>query len=196
MKLCQFAVYSAIPFTLFGLCLGLYHGYRCCIHRNLAEPRRVADWDLQNRNGSRNNGEVIVVSPKRRSPCKQWMLAAFLAVVLSCLSLAHAVVITDGYYKTCEQYRRNLIDLLGSRGREAEVIYNRLSCGAILDFMDYLQPDTNNWRRGSEINTGFALQLGIVCSWFNLVGWIAGCAINIIMARNRLIELGEQFWCC
>ena len=67
------------------------------------------------------NEAVIVVRPKQRQPCKQWMLASFLAAFIGCLSLAHAVVLTDGYYKTCEQYKRNLVKLLGSRGREVQV---------------------------------------------------------------------------
>ena len=68
-----------------------------------------------------NGGAVVVVRPKQRQPCKQWMLACCLAAVLAFLSLAHAVVLTDGYYKTCDQYRRNLVKLLGSRGREIQV---------------------------------------------------------------------------
>lgn len=78
----------------------------------------------------------------------------------------------------------------------SQVIHNRLSCGAIFDFMDYLHPDTNNWSRGSEINTGIALQLAISTSWLNFFAWLVACLINFIMARKRLHDLREKFCCC
>lgn len=67
---------------------------------------------------------MVAIRPKRRTPCKQWMPAVFITILLCCLSLAHAVVTTDGYYKTCEQYRKRLIQVLGSTGHEAEVSLN------------------------------------------------------------------------
>jgi len=66
------------------------------------------------------NHQVVVIM-KRRAIFKQWMPVAFLTTLICCLSLSHAVVITDGYYKTCEQYKRNLIQLLGSQGPEVKV---------------------------------------------------------------------------
>jgi hypothetical protein len=41
VKLCYFGSYSLIPAILIGLCLGCYHGYRCCIHKNLDNPIRI-----------------------------------------------------------------------------------------------------------------------------------------------------------
>ncbi|KAG7213797.1 hypothetical protein KM043_003016 [Ampulex compressa] len=196
VKLCHFATYSLVPAILLGLFLAAYHGYRRCIDRNPKRPRRVARETAFDESRDVHDGQVVVVGSKTRSPCKQWIPAAFCTALMCCLSLAHAVVLTDGYYKTCDQYRRNLIQLLGSRGREIEVIHDRLACGPILDFMDYLQPDANNWRRGNRINTGLALQLAITCSWFNFLAWILACGINLIMARKRLDQLGERLCCC
>ncbi|XP_012286224.1 uncharacterized protein LOC105702872 [Orussus abietinus] len=192
-KLCHFGVSGLAPAAFFGLCLGGYHGYRVCIDKGPEEPRRASRAVVFHDRITR--GDVVVIGPKRRSPFKQWMSAAFLGALIGCLSLAHAVVLTDGYYKTCEQYKRNLVQLLGSRGREIQVIHNRLSCGAVLDFMDYLQPDANNWRRGDEINTGLALQLAIVASWFNFFAWAASVVVNAIMARRRVRDSGEKLCC-
>lgn len=193
-KLCHFAAYALAPIIVISLCLGAYHGYRCCIHKNLDEPKRinrgrVYDDDRRNLNGH------VVIHTKNRATFKWWMPVGFLAAFVCCLSLAHAVVITDGYYKTCEQYRRNLIQLLGSGGRETLAIHNRLPCGAIFDFMDYLQPDRNHWRR-NEMNTTIALQLAICTSWFNFFAWLASCSINFIMARKKQRNIGEKFCCC
>ncbi|KOC68933.1 hypothetical protein WH47_09490 [Habropoda laboriosa] len=170
VKLCHFGVYGLIPAILIGLCFGGYHGYRCCIDRNLEEPVRIYE---------------DVRRPKRRTPYKQWIPGVFLTILLCCLSLAHAVVTTDGYYKTCEQYRKRLIQVLGSAGREAEVLHDRLSCGAIFDFMDYLQSDVSNWKHGKEIDTGFALRLAIISTWFNFLTWTFAFLLNVIMARKR-----------
>lgn len=77
-----------------------------------------------------------------------------------------------------------------------QVIHNRLSCGAIFDYMDFLQPDANNWRRNDEINTGLALQIAILASWFNFFSWVGIVVINFIMARERRLVLDQQNCCC
>lgn len=41
VKLCHFASYCPVPGILIGLCLGGYHGYRCCIHKDLDKPKRI-----------------------------------------------------------------------------------------------------------------------------------------------------------
>lgn len=192
-KLCHFGTFALCPVLLVGVCLGAYHGYRTCISRKLDNPKPILRTISQDR---QQQERVVVIGPKRRSVCKQWILAGFLAVLLCFLSLSHSVVLTDGYYKTCNQYRRNLVQLLGSSGREVQVIHNRLSCGAILDYMDYLQPDANNWRRGTEINTGLALQIAITTSWFNFFAWLCIIVINFRMARDRRNELNETTCCC
>ncbi|KAL0127975.1 hypothetical protein PUN28_003316 [Cardiocondyla obscurior] len=192
-KLCHFAAYSLTPIIIISLCLGTYHGYRCCIHKNLDDPKQISR--IQTYDDDRNLNGHVVVTTKKRVTFKWWMPVGFFAAFVCCLSLAHAVVITDGYYKTCEQYRRNLIQALNSRGREIQAIHDRLPCGAIFDFMDYIQPDRNHWRR-DEMNTGIALQLAICTSWFNFFAWLVACSINFIMARKRKHNLIEKFCCC
>lgn len=181
-KFCHFGVYGLIPIIIIGLCLGGYHGYRSCINRNLDTPIQI--YNGVNRN---LNSTTVVIRPKNRTPYKQWIPAVFLTILLCCLSLAHAIVMTDGYYKSCEQYKKRLIYLLNS-GREAEVIRNKLSCGAIFDFMDYLQTDmtdNNKWIMNKEIDTGFAFQLAIISTWLNFFTWTFAFLLNIIMARKR-----------
>ncbi|XP_003700805.2 uncharacterized protein LOC100881918 isoform X1 [Megachile rotundata] len=186
-KLCHFGVYGLIPTLLIGICLGAYHGHRSCVGRNLEEPVRMYDQVARNSNIDGEATPTVVVRSKRRSPYKQWIPSVFLAVLLCCLSLAHAVVTTDGYYKTCGHYRRRLIQVLDSRGREAEVIHQRLSCGAIFDFMDYLQYDPNgNWENRKEADTGLGLRFAIVSAWFNFVAWMLVLLINIVMTRKKL----------
>ncbi|XP_058804300.1 uncharacterized protein LOC131671696 isoform X2 [Phymastichus coffea] len=198
-KLCVFGSTGLAPAVFIGLVLGIYHAYRSCIPRTLGEPRTISatsDSDTSVDFRYNSEGRVVVIGPKQRSPCKQWVPAGFIAILICCLSLAHAVVLTDGYYKTCEQYRRNLVRLLNSTGQELQAIHNRLSCGAILDFMDYIQPDANNWRRGDIINTGLALQIALISSWCNFFIWATVFFINLNMARQRLKSLDEKLFCC
>lgn len=42
VKLCHFGSYGLVPVIVIGLCLGGYHGYRCCIHKNLGDPKRIS----------------------------------------------------------------------------------------------------------------------------------------------------------
>lgn len=64
----------------------------------------------------------VEIRPRQRiSSYQKWMPFVCLAILLSCLSLSHAIIITDGFYKTCDHYRVMLIQVLGSTGREAEV---------------------------------------------------------------------------
>ncbi|XP_076655433.1 uncharacterized protein LOC143360463 [Halictus rubicundus] len=185
IKLCHFGVYGLIPVILIGLCLGGYHGYRCCINRNLEKPTRIQE-DATRSLKAADRVATVVIRPKARSPYKHWIPIVFVAILFCCLSLAHAIIMTDGYYKTCNQYRKRLIHLMSSTGGEAEVIHSRLSCGAIFDFMDYLQPEENHWRRVKQIDTGFALRLAIVSTWLNFSVWIFICLLSVIMARRRL----------
>ncbi|XP_014474929.1 PREDICTED: uncharacterized protein LOC106744554 [Dinoponera quadriceps] len=194
VKLCHFSAYALIPVIVIGLCLSAYHGYRCFIHKNLDEPKRLNG--AARDDDRRNLNEQVVIHMKSRTQCKQWIPAAFVAALVCCLSLSHAIVLTDGYYKTCDQYRRNFIQMVESRGREVQVIHDRLACGTIFDYMDYLHPDANNWVRGAEINTGLALQLAISTSWLNFFAWLAAFSVNMVMARKRLHSLGEKFCCC
>ena len=42
VKICHFGTYGLIPALFFGLCLGIYHGYRSCIPKGLDEPRVIS----------------------------------------------------------------------------------------------------------------------------------------------------------
>lgn len=92
---------------------------------------------------------VVAVRSKRRSPYKHWIPVVFLAILFSCLLLAHAIVMTDGYYKTCEQLKKRLIQEHHSVGGEAEVMFSIIPSGAtfyaifratFVSFSDFFNP--------------------------------------------------------
>ncbi|XP_071865709.1 uncharacterized protein [Bombus fervidus] len=184
-SLCKFAVFGLVPTAILDLCLAGYHGYRGYIKKDSNAPVRT------NNDNSREFeiNEPSTVDTRRRqrlTPYQKWMPFVFLAILLSCLSLSHAIIVTDGFYQTCDHYRVMLIQNLGSTGREAEVIHQRLSCGAIFDFMDYLQPNDSTWNRAKPPDSGVVLRLAIVFTWYNFISWTLAFMLYYIMARSKL----------
>lgn len=64
-----------------------------------------------------------------------------------------------------------------------ELVSNRMSCGTIYDFMDYLQPPTRQVSyelilkhkinpRDYLIDTSMLLMISIIMSWLNTLTWI------------------------
>jgi hypothetical protein len=122
------------------------------------------------------------------------------------LLIINAVTLTYGYYKTCGEYRRNLSTDSQITGQMAAVINGRLSCGAIFDFMDYLEPVTRpfqrkeyvdynrpheerDYERGPFINTGVSLQAAVGSAYINCVVWIA------IFVNNGILLYKSRGWC-
>lgn len=67
-----------------------------------------------------------------------------------------------------------------------QVIHDRLSCGAIFDFLDYIQPDDTTWARTKPPDTGVILLLAIASTWYNFISWMIAFLIYYIMARRKL----------
>lgn len=77
-------------------------------------------------------------------------------------------------------------------GDQATAIHFRLACQAIFDFMDYLQKDLPNSRRGDIINTGVSLHLAMIASWFAVILW---AAVTAYTAKRAYKERGV-LTCC
>jgi hypothetical protein len=131
-------------------------------------------------------------------------------VILSCaigiLLITSAGILTYGYYSTCGEYRQGLSKNTQITGQMAAAINARLSCGAIFDFMDYLEPVTRpfqrkeyvnynrpheekDFERGPFINTGLSLQIALSSAWINFVVWI------VIFVNYSIIVFNER-GCC
>ncbi|XP_014238111.1 uncharacterized protein LOC106659882 [Trichogramma pretiosum] len=185
VRACHFGAYGLLPCIVFSTIMASYHGYRSCISRTLSPPRTVTLQRIYRGSKTNLDDQIFNVAPKQRYLFGHWMSMSIATLFLCVLAFCHTVVITDGYFKTCSQYRNNLGKLLHSTGEEMKVIRNRLSCGAIFDYMDYIQPDANNWRRAESINTGLALQLSITTSSINFILLIIICSINFYMKWKK-----------
>lgn len=90
----------------------------------------------------------------------------------------------DGYYTTCNEYRKMVEKLLDLRGSALPALHNRIACQAVFDFMDYMQLDTGNGYRDGIINTAFSLILGITSAGLSCILFIFTVIINIKLSRN------------
>lgn len=78
--------------------------------------------------------------------------------------------------------------ILQASGDLSDLVMERLSCGTMYDFLDYLHPDSNyhvphipqyqHYRRTFHINTGFILLTSILLLWANVIIW---CLMTIFM---------------
>lgn len=96
-----------------------------------------------------------------------WGPVSIFAAAMAIYMFIHAVILSDGYVKTCKQYRSELVKLVHASGAMVGVIQGRLSCSAIFDFMDFLHPDINFDRRRDvkdRIDTSVALSISLVSS--------------------------------
>lgn len=153
-------------------------------------------------------GEVAVITPSAAGD-PGWICWTVLAILVCCIGiiiLTCAIFLTDGYYSTCLQYRKGLSKNSQTSGQMAAAISIRLSCGAIFDFMDYLEPVTRpyqrkddvnynypheekDYQRGPFINTGASLQIALTSAWIKCAVWLA------ILVFNSLLAYSEG-WCC
>lgn len=115
-----------------------------------------------------------------------WMMSSIVNGALCIYALVFASITTDGFLYTCTQYRSELVKLLIAAGPSVEVIQGRLSCGAILDFMDYLHHTAVQMRqRYYRIDTAATLIIGLVASWLCVVSLLIITIINIVQTRRH-----------
>lgn len=117
-----------------------------------------------------------------------WITTTVITIIFTIYSIVHFGLYIDGYYSTCNQYRKALERILGVHGSALPVIYNRLACNGVFDFMDYMQLDTGNAYRNGIINTGLALIFGIVGSAIASFAFILASILNIKLGKRNEAE--------
>lgn len=137
------------------------------------------------------SGDVLVMTTRSEfadesvSSC-WWTMSSVVNGVLFIYTLVFAAITTDGFLYTCTQYRSELVKLLIAAGPSVEVIQGRLSCGAVLDFMDYLHHTAVQMRqRYYRIDTAATLIIGLVASWLCVVSLLIITVINIVQRRRH-----------
>ncbi|XP_026323514.1 uncharacterized protein LOC113232866 isoform X2 [Hyposmocoma kahamanoa] len=151
---CWYAVIAPIPILVYAILLFLFHMYRVCISDvgKYEDEKSTAMEEIE--------GESIVVSTRHQVTRHNdaviycWIPTSCFAAIFCIYNIVHAAIITNGFVRTCTQYRGFLAREIHAAGDHVTVIHFRLMCQAIYDFMDYMQKDTLNSRLGTIINTG------------------------------------------
>lgn len=126
---------------------------------------------------------AVQVDDTATLPKAFWVTLAIFTCFFTIYGLIHFAIFLDGFYHTCNQFRRSLETLLGIHGTAIAVIHSRLSCQSIFDFMDYMQPNSNYGFRDGFIYTGADLIIGILASCFAWLLFAMASFINIKRAR-------------
>ncbi|KAG7304299.1 hypothetical protein JYU34_011239 [Plutella xylostella] len=184
-RICLYAVFAPLPLILYAVVMALFHMYRVCINNvgQYEDEKSTAMEEIE--------GESIVVTTRTRVSERNdgvihcWVPSTVFACIFAIYNLVHASIVTDGYLKTCTQYRGALVKEFRASGDHATAIHFRLTCQAIFDFMDYIQKDAPNSRRGDIINTGVALQLALITAWLAVALWIAVAVYTALRAYKE-----------
>lgn len=130
---------------------------------------------------------IETISQEITSPLSSafWITTTVFTVIFTIYSIVHFGIYLDGYYTSCNQYRRTLERNIGLHGSALPVIYNRLACQGVFDFMDYMQLDTGNAYRSGIINTGLALIIGISSSAIASISFILASILNLKLSRKN-----------
>ncbi|KAG6455566.1 hypothetical protein O3G_MSEX009257 [Manduca sexta] len=143
-------------------------------------------------------GQAIVVTTRSQvthqndSVIYCWIPSSCIAAIFCMYNIVHAAIITDGFFRTCNQYRGYLVREMRASGDQATAIHFRLNCQAIYDFMDYIQRGISSSRGGDYINTGVSLQLALITAWAAVGLWVA----VVVYAAIRAYRERHVLTCC
>lgn len=171
---CYYVTLASLPVIFISFVNFIYNAYVACISR-----KRAASLSKSYR------------APKeKKPPVVRHIIGAVLSSISAALIFSAAVIITDGYLKTCRQYKKRVAEQISANGNLASVIIDRLGCSASFDFMDYLQPDPPvldyKYRRGSWlINTDVALKISIFSLWITFVLLITVLSHHVVLLCKK-----------
>ncbi|XP_060859846.1 uncharacterized protein LOC132937035 isoform X1 [Metopolophium dirhodum] len=180
---CQYVAYSLLASAGLAAYTSVYYGCRLLLcaghsrgrHQHHRPVRTVAETRPEDGTTGRTSPQIQING-----------LTICLAIILAAMALnmfIASIVLSNGYISTCLQYVHRVKSYLMVSGNMVELITNRMSCGTIYDFMDYLQPPSRQVTyelihrhktnpRDSVINTSALLIISIVLSWLNTFIWI------------------------
>ncbi|KAL1459536.1 hypothetical protein WDU94_011508 [Cyamophila willieti] len=147
----------------------------CCVRRMREQTRRA-----------RGKTRHRPVYSSEHQEDSSFTLQALLSGLVSVLLFSTGYMFTEGYIKTCSEYRRTVARNLKATGNLMDLISSRLSCTSILDMMDYTQPNTpRRAPRGGIINSAILLQIAGLLTWAHFGVWVVLLVYNTCLARHK-----------
>lgn len=189
---CLYTIFAPLPLVAYAVVMALFHMYRVCINskNQYVDEKATSVEEIE--------GEVIVVRSRAKLSRQNdgviycWIPTSIIAAIFCIYNLVHAAITTEGFVRTCNQYRGYFVTKLPASGNHASVIHFRLACQAIYDFMDYTLTNSPNSRLSENINTGVSLQMAIIASWVSVVIWI----FVVVYTARRAYSERDVLTCC
>lgn len=119
-------VYGLLPAIAVALVFFLYHGYRVCIN-NKGKPLESYEETVVTSRSREHISMVTRVPDKSGLDRGQndeealhlcWPPAAAICTLVFLHTLVYASMLTAGYYKSCYEYRSELVKILGAAGNQ------------------------------------------------------------------------------
>nr|CAI5855555.1 unnamed protein product [Callosobruchus analis] len=182
---CIWVTFGPLLYVLCTIGLVCFHGYRVLFATNSPKTRASRAMLAKMEPGDSIQIEAVSQGSTSPLPTAYWVTISVLTGLFTIYALIHFSIYVDGYYTTCNQYRKTLEQFLSIHGSALPVIYSRLSCQGIFDFMDYMQLDTGNAFRNGIINTGLDLAIAIVSSFSSWVLLLIATVLNAYIAKHN-----------
>lgn len=182
---CIWITFGPLLYVFFCLCMVCFHGYRVLFTTHY--PRNRTTRTVLAKLDSGEPVQVHAVSEEDASPLPRfyWIIVATFTSFFTVYSFIHFIMFITGFKRTCNEYRKTLEGLLKIHGSALPLIHNRLSCLAIFDSMDYLQPISEHAYRNGFINTSLDLYIGLLAAFFCWISFGYAAILNITMAKRQ-----------
>ncbi|XP_018575823.1 uncharacterized protein LOC108914490 [Anoplophora glabripennis] len=180
---CIWVTFGPLFYIFFCIGLTCFHGYRVLFTTKSPITRTMRSVLTKTESGETIQIQAVTQEITSPLPKAFWICVTVLSVFFTVYSIVHFAVYVDGYYKTCNQYRKTLEKHLSLHGSALPVLYHRLSCQGVFDFMDYMQLDTGNAYRNGIINTGLSLILGVASAGMSWILFLHSSILNIMLAK-------------
>ncbi|ENN71440.1 hypothetical protein HUJ04_000675 [Dendroctonus ponderosae] len=182
---CIWVTFGPLLYVFFCICLTCFHGYRVLFTTKSPRMRSTRSVVAKTETGS--SVQITAISQEDTSPLPRafWITMSVFTSFFFAYALINFALFLDGFYTTCNQYRRVLEKMIGMHGSALPVIHRRLYCQSVFDFMDYMQLDSENASRNGFINTGLSLSLGLAASCFAWMILLFSSVLNITMAKRK-----------
>ena len=112
---CYWATFGLLIPIFFCFCYGCYHVYRVCC-------KTVKPQHAKMRARARST-EVMELTIEQEEPRYEdnispyyWTPAAIISFLMLAYSLVHAILLTDGFFSTCKQYRNRIVKISQATG--------------------------------------------------------------------------------
>ncbi|VEN38961.1 unnamed protein product [Callosobruchus maculatus] len=144
---CIWVTFGPLLYVFCTVSLVCFHGYRVLFATNSPKTRSSRAMLAKMEPGESIQIEAVSQESTSPLPTAYWVTVSVLTGLFTIYALIHFSIYVDGYYTTCNQYRKTLEQFLGIHGSALPVIYSRLSCQGKEEDKKILLVDVENlWK--------------------------------------------------